>query len=283
MAAVTLALAVSLSGCAPDARKSGADASHSKSALAPGLAGKAGYHAPTVGSCWPAPADHSSLQPDWNVSQDGGPVKCSKPHQLYTAAVVALPGSVPRDEYSQGQFNQDVYTAGEQACVDFIKKNIGTPDDQNGRFEYKSYLPVKKDWAAGARWVRCDLIVFKLGSSIDAPDLENLPSYATLKGQFAAHDFDLCTNVAGGTVAKGPRAAGAVFASCDNAQWTYFHYFSDNNPNPSYPTPAQFKAEFQALCTQFGTASGAHVVPWYPSRQDWADGDQGFECWGTYM
>jgi hypothetical protein len=281
MAALALALTVSLSGCATTF---GTSLAHTKAPAKTGLVGKAAHNAPKVGSCWRGADQHGVPQLDWDLEDDSAPVNCSRPHQLYTGAVLPLPSTTSNIESSQGQINAYVYDPAQQACSNYIQKNLGGPDDQNGRFEFKVYLPSEADWAAGARWVRCDLTVFKVGSPVADPELENLPSFATLKHQIQSdsHQFDLCTNVPGGTVAAGPRAAGAVFASCSgDPQWTFFHYFGDGATDPSYPTPAEFKAQFEAQCAPFGAASGAHAVPWYPTPKEWADGTHGFECWGT--
>ena len=286
MAALALALTVSLSGCMTifggSPGQSGGLAPHSKAPAKTGLTGKAAQDAPKVGSCWRGTYEQGAPQVDSSASGDAGPVNCSDMHQLYTYAVLPLPRTLPKVEISHGVIDSGVYDAGVRACVAYIDKHIGRTDDQNGRLDYKNYLPSESDWAGGARWVSCDLTVFRLGSLVAAPELENLPTFVTLKRQAKTHEFDLCTNVPGVTAAAGPRAAGAVFASCSgNPEWTYFHYFGDNATNPSYPTPAEFKAQFEALCTPFGAASGAHVVPWYPTAEEWADGTQGFECWGT--
>jgi hypothetical protein len=131
--------------------------------------------------------------------------------------------------------------------------------------------------------VRCDLIVFRVGSLIADPELENLPTFATLKRQIKSdsHQFDLCTTVPGGTVDQGPRAAGAVFASCHSPQWTLFHYFLDDSSGTAYPTLTQWQAQYEAECAPFGVASGARAVPLYPSAKEWEGGNHGFECWGT--
>jgi hypothetical protein len=280
MAAVALALTVSLSGCATTF---GTSLAHTKASTKTGLVGKAAHGAPKVGSCWRAKDEHGVPQADWVVAVDGAPVNCSKTHQLYTVAVLPLPSTTPKVESSHGQINGYVYAPAEQACVTYIKKSIGSPDDQNGRFEYKPYLPSEADWKAGARWVRCDLTAFKVGSLVADPELENLPTFATLKHQIDSdsHQFDLCTNVPGGTVAQGPRAAGAVFASCDSPQWALLHYVPGNSTSTAYPTLAQWQAQYEAECAPFGIASGARAVPVYPSAKDWADGNHGFECWGT--
>lgn len=278
MAALALAVTVSLSGCATAI---GTSTAPTKASTKTGLVGKAAHGAPNVGSCWRAKDAHGVPEADWVVAVDGGPVNCSTTHQLYTVAVLPLPNTTPNVETSQGHINGDVYAPAEKACVTYITKNIGSPDDQNGRFEYKPYLPSEADWKAGARWVRCDLTVFKVGSLVADPELEDLPTFATLKHQIDSdsHQFDLCANVPGGTAAQGPRAAGAVFASCDSAQWTLFHYFPVNST--AFPTLTQWQAQYDAQCAPFGVASGTRAVPLYPSAQEWADGNHGFECWGT--
>ena len=75
MAALALALTVSLSGCATTF---GTSPAHTKAPTTTGLVGKAAHGAPKIGSCWRAKDGHGVPQADWVVADDGGPVSCSK-------------------------------------------------------------------------------------------------------------------------------------------------------------------------------------------------------------
>jgi hypothetical protein len=199
-------------------------------------------------------------------------------------AVLPLESSHPGAEFNaQDTLEPSILTDAQSTCEHYQDEHIGRVDNQDGRFYYKAFVPVRSEWNAGARWVRCDIHVIKIGSTLAHPALENLPSYATLKKQLRSDpsQFDLCASVPGGTIAAGPRASGAVYASCTgNPQWQLLEYL--NLPVPSdgfpYPSASQWKSYFETECVTLADPTQV-PVPIYPTKAEWADGNYGFECW----
>jgi hypothetical protein len=239
---------------------------------------------PTAGLCWRATYDGAIRYADWDPVDNCGPVSCSKTHQLYTFAVLPLALQHSGQEFnSSDTLITSIRSDAEATCQNYLDERVGQVDNQDGRFELKTFVPLRAEWKAGARWVRCDLNVFKIGSRLSDPTLENLPSFATLKGELTSDpaQFDLCSTVPGGSIADGPRASNAVFASCKgNPQWQMVRYahLPGVAAGAAYPTPGEWAASFQALCAPMVDAR--HVaVPIYPTKTEWAGQTYAFECW----
>jgi Septum formation len=254
---------------------------HSSAGASPVDAGK-----PSAGQCWRATYDGAIQYADWNPVDNGGPVSCSKTHQLYTFAVLPLALQHSGEEFNSSDVLVSAISSDADAtCQNYLDERVGRVDNQNGRFQLKAFVPLRAEWQKGARWVRCDLNVFKIGSRLSDPTLEDLPSFATVKGELTSDpgQFDLCSSVAGGTVVDGPRATGAVFASCTgNPQWQMLRYahMPGAASGAAYPTPAAWASAFQELCAPLAGA-GQVAVPIYPTKTQWAGGTYAFECWAA--
>ena len=281
VAALAAAAGMLLAGCSATrgAYTETREPLHGSASVLPVDAGK-----PTAGLCWRATYDGAIQYADWNPADNGGPVSCAKTHQLYTYAVLPLALTHSGTEFdSSDTLVASIASDASDTCSNYLDDNVGQVDNQDGRFEYKPFVPLRSEWKAGARWVRCDINVFKIGSSLSDPTLENLPSFSTLESELSSDpgQFDLCTSVSGGSISGGPRAPNAVFASCaGDPQWRMIRYahLPDIAAGAPYPTAAAWADAFQTLCSPL--VDSKHVaVPVYATKSEWANQNYAFECW----
>jgi hypothetical protein len=234
---------------------------------------------PKTGECWAGSFKGEDSYGNWN---GGAAVSCSAKHELYTFAVKHL-----EDAHSGALFTsagyvhdaiwQDAFNTCDDAETDLRADLDGT--DQRDTLE--TYLPESKQWNAGARWVRCDIGILALGSSVAHPQFEDLPAVAELRSEFKSTPklFDFCTTIpVDGS--GGPKGKDAVYANClDNPQWM----FVDDDAllpgsDDGYPSKASMTADYQRLCASKYADATHQTYPYYPSRSEWKEYET-FECW----
>ena len=117
--------------------------------MAPAVAATAD---PAVGEC----RDLTRAQVDAGRT-DAPPVDCSGPHRTETFAVGTVPASFPGPATASVRQRID---AVEQACTrERMDAYLGLQADFPNRFEAIGAFPSPAQWDAGARWVRCDLVL----------------------------------------------------------------------------------------------------------------------------
>lgn len=273
IAALTLALAVSLSGCAALAGH-GTGKSTSSSHHTPKVSA-ADKGKPTEGECWTATIKTANV-PSWTHP----PVDCAKPHQLYTFAVPQLEQTHQRGEYAtSGNVADSLYSDAWQTCghhLTDVFPNLAYPS----RIELSAHIPSVSQWQKGARWVRCDMAVIAVGSPLASPEFENLPDYGGLRdtGVNDTYAFNYCTNE---PITGSPAPSGAVFADCTtNPTWLLYGYQTIPEPSgDTYPTAAQLTAAYENTCKKPHADAGQLTYPIYPSASDWQNGDENLQCW----
>jgi Septum formation len=236
---------------------------------------------PRTGECWQASFDYAEEYATWGASPA---VRCDEAHQLYTFAVSTLSqihkGKLfDKSGYPYQAIADDAYFT----CGGAEEIQLPTFDDTVARVRLEAYLPTEEQWDAGARWVRCDVGVYKFGSSVANPTFEDLPSIAALNRAIkdAPTQFDFCVDDPGGLGSGGPKGGSAVYADCRGGpEWKFqtYQYITTGQDN-TYPTPAEMNAQFELSC-QHAYADSTHVTyAYYPSKSDWDGGDQELECW----
>jgi hypothetical protein len=275
LTAVALALAVTLSGCAAIAGKvieRGAVASRTATLA---------KERPIKGECWQGTLTYDGYA-NWGTRP---PVPCGKQHQLYTFAVLALEGIHTGKLFTKsGYAYEAIENDAIQTCDRAKQSDLPAYDDATSRVYIESYLPEENEWDAGARWVRCDIAVVKVGSSVKHPAFEYLPVFAALRATMkdAPSQFNFCVNDPGGLGPGGPKGSNAIYADCrNNPQWTLAGYKDIvTGTGGAYPTPAQMKAQYQLSCVSQYADSTHITYPYYPSKTDWdTNGDEQYECW----
>ena len=256
-------------------------AAASKAAAKAAAKAKADKGKPTKGECWQATLKYADAYANWGSRR---PVSCDQPHQLYTYAVVTLDQAHKGSEFTKaGYVRSAVWDDALDTCSSKDNVDLDDFDETGGRLYPESYLPDEDRWKAGARWVRCDIAVLAVGSSVAHPSLGNLPSYASLlkAAQETTSPYGFCVNVPGGIGSGGPKGKNAVYADCtDNPQWRLQGNETIVAPtNDDYPTAAELNAAYLVSCKNL-YADATHITyPYYPSKNAWDDGTNTLECW----
>jgi hypothetical protein len=101
------------------------------------------------------------------AAHDGPPVSCQGPHGMETFAVGVLPPELAAAPYPWlGEDLKHVQTAADATCTtDALDAYLGVPREATlaglrrpvDSIRFTSYIPTRQAWAAGERWLRCDL------------------------------------------------------------------------------------------------------------------------------
>lgn len=181
-AVATVALTVVLAACSGGDAGSDGDAPPSPS----GTAGEAATDpAPTppppAGACYDLDFDQAT-----SASVDADPVPCTQPHTALTVAV--LDGVDPDDT-----------SATARACTRRVHRFLGGDRQTRrlSRFTPVWFTPTADDVAAGARWVRCDVVA--VAGSQTLAELPGGPMTRGVLDRPRARSFALCATAAPGT------------------------------------------------------------------------------------
>ena len=236
---------------------------------------------PHTGQCWQATFKDVDGYANWG----GRPaIACSTPHDLYTFAVPTLKAVHKGKLFDKKGFAYDfIENDAFDTCTGAENAELSSVDELAVRLVVETYLPEEPAWNAGARWVRCDIGVLKVGNSVTHPDFEVLPTQSTLNAVMrdAPEQFDFCVNDPGGVGSGGPKGVNAVYADCrDNPDWKLNHYQEVlSGSSGMFPPPAEMKAQYERGCESAYTDATHITYPYYPSTSDWSSGVQQIECW----
>jgi hypothetical protein len=233
---------------------------------------------PVTGQCWRSSYAHAIDNYNWGA---GDSVPCWTSHQLYTYAVVAVSSSAQTWGSSSGDIDQTIDDQARSAChTHYLDLVTQVPPDARVIEVY--FVPSESQWRAGARWIRCDLGVLKIGSSFEHPSFSTLPSQISVlvtqiaehRGQFA--DCVLTTDSSGNL---GPYDdPKATIADCTkNYQWRMQNFFSMGTSD-SYPSDDEISAIDQLRCGDQAPSPNDWVT-YVPTREQWSSGDHLGECW----
>jgi Septum formation len=132
---------------------------------------------PAFGTCWELRTSGFGTALDQPKRRP-----CSRPHDVETVWVAtnALPTSRPYPTLAQTENSSGVVgTALDDAC-DYITVDTYLGDEAGRHVPYVSWearLPSREQWAAGARWIRCDVVY-----GVDRPQLAPGRMSGGLKG-----------------------------------------------------------------------------------------------------
>lgn len=150
------------------------------------------------------------------------------------------------------------------------------------RLFFTEFVPDSAQWAAGARWVRCDIGMIAFGSKYDDPALQNLPSIASIRRSIETNPetFVHCSNDPQGPNA-GPYSKDAVWANCEkDPEWMHVDGFqAPLDASHDYPSQAAMTAIYVNRCEDAWTNATHITFAYYPTRADWDNGDEAIECW----
>lgn len=271
--ATTLALAVMLGGCflLPEGQ---AEPSPTASAEAePGD--------PEVGDCWTT-MDYNWAM--WDTWRGDPAIDCEEDHQSYTYAVLDSLGDLDEIYGPSGWVLDDAFQLAFDGCYEALDEFMGTPIGDASRLGAKYFLPTKAEWKHGARWLRCDVLVTKIGSSVFEQVYADLPDDASdLVDAIddAADYFDVCVDTAEGFTGYGPYfSESAVYSSCSrDPMWRLdgFETIPDdyNTEYPGDDAMAQFAADGCLADMDPSQWGYAH----FPDADTWFSGDRSVTCW----
>ena len=235
---------------------------------------------PKVGDCWTVDFSQSQKFEDW----EGTPaVACSKQHQSYTYAVGKITQSFTGSWLdSKGNIRTDVDRAAYNVCKAEQHKILPNLSTMDALLYPAYYVPSIALWNGGARWVRCDLAEIRVGSTVAAPTLTNLPTrfsdlVSTLKSD--PKKFALCEN---DPASNGPDGAQTTYADCTRAaDWTFVvQLVLPGNTNAAYPGAAQLKKTGNADCLARIQTPGHDVFAETPDKTAWEKyADRTLDCW----
>lgn len=269
MAALVLAVAVVVSGCAADPSPA--------FWRVPDVAPTVDPHGtPAVGSCRLLTA--TALAADIDATP---PVDCTAPHNSETVQVGTLSGAAATN--AEPFRNIAARRAAFTACDETASEHLGA-DWRTGRVAVTWYFPTVAQWQAGARWFRCD--VYEKTTLMQPRVVTRTSSLRdTLRG---ARPLALtCANDTGTTSAVIDEM---YYLPCTTPLTTEFSgTFSLDPPTRPYPGDAEANRLALAGCKNVGARylgvsanrirSGAVWIYSGPANRDnWAIGDRVFRC-----
>jgi hypothetical protein len=234
-----------------------------------------------VGDCWEV--DYSDLY-DWATWDGDGPVDCSDEHQSYTFVMPDLGEEFGNDWFTDdGGVAPEIALAGIDKCRAALKEDFGRPDEAL-LVQLYFFVPTVVEVKAGARWVRCDLAVTKIGSATSNPRVVDLPE--DIEDLVAELDdnpeqFELCTDVPDDKLNDGPYADGSVYADCtDEVSWRQGVSASYPGGNEAeYPGDDAMTAFWMMTCGIKPADTDWYVFA--PDADSWTQGHRDVECWTT--
>ncbi len=242
---------------------------------------------PVVGECWAASVSTITDYTDWTGSD---PVPCTQRHDSYTYRVHKLAGLYEaswQKPGTDGEVRSDVADDAWSTCSDGLSDFLPGIDDRDYRIYFSYFLPSLAQWKAGARWDRCDVSVITLGSRLDSPHFDPLPSriarfVADFSANPAAYAYCVDTAEAATTDSDPFGSSTARLSDCTkHPQWHQADndYFPQDADAP-FPTSDEIDAFVARVCGP-PLKDGVVTVAYPPSEDSWATGDRLVECWSA--
>jgi Septum formation len=235
---------------------------------------------PAVGECWRATFEQTQKTEDW----EGSPaISCGKAHQSYTFAMTKLAKKFTYRSWltSGGNIRSDVDQSAYEACRARQRAELPGVTTKEALLAPTYYLPSTALWAAGQRWVRCDITLIKVGSTVAEPKLADLPAFAELVSTLKTNPvkYALCED---DPASNGPDGAQTTYADCTGpADLTFLAELAmagaDGAPYPGLAALTKIGA---TQCAALKVPAGHVVVAEPPLKSDWTKyDDRSLDCW----
>jgi hypothetical protein len=126
------------------------------------VADAAGGGKPSVGECRNITANQAGAH-----TNTTSPIACTKAHDDRVIAVPDLPNGVSWP----GLSDQQILKQGIKACGPALRRTLGQTDKVRDRsaYDFVFFEPTAKQIAAGARWLRCDIVLLHGTTLADLP------------------------------------------------------------------------------------------------------------------
>ena len=229
---------------------------------------------PTIGDCWMSTSFPEVYESSYYEA--GQKVPCSSSHDSVTFHVEALPADMHMFYEPGATFG---HTAGTYDEVDLIQDKCGealiqTFSSSKTRLNWMWFLPDPFAWAAGARWLRCDVFVSKVGSLVGTEGAEVIYyGIDALQSRHANNDFQLCVNLGD---SGNPLAGDARYADCDGS-WDQMLIAEKDlaaDYSDGYPGESTVTSEANQFCSDAESDTYS-----YPNESGWEDGTSMIRCW----
>ena len=207
------------------------------------------FQAPVVGQC----SDLSRAELDL-PSYGEAPVDCAGPHTALVTAVAALPDGLAYD-------SADFTELALRTCYDAQREAAGASKlgVRLTAYAIGYFVPTAEQQAAGARWLRCDLVLLGGTELLPLPgrlDVGKFPYKLTVSRCLAGQDF-------------------AVTACSE--KHTYRATAAIRITAKRYPKEKAWKRLGTERCRS-ATSSRTYRFSW-PSKVDWKVGDRALVCY----
>lgn len=202
-------------------------------------------------------------------------VDCSAQHTAQTYYVGTLPASfgLPSEASQAARLS-----AGRPCTVAAMNSYLGLSDRQlPSRFQTVVLFPTDEQWAAGERWVRCDVVLqggLKLKSFTGTA--------AALVAATPAAQFNFCTPAE-------PNARATAAYPCLNPKKNWIKVLDKElgGPGSKFPGTSTVERKTRALCKKQGkTWNGGEKFPgWWaiwPTEVGWKEGKRSAQCFVPY-
>jgi hypothetical protein len=282
LAAVAVVIATALAGCSasggPSERQTTSTTVSATAAVPEITAAPAiDIAAPTVGQCWTLP--DTTFGNAWYTWAGGPAVDCAAVHTAVTLGVAAFSAE---EAYPVADV---AYSGPVRAVVDSVcyppsvdKQIVGT------RVYRYIYFPTAEQWAAGARWARCDLSILALGTTAGTALAPLTQSRDEILA--AAHtSYQKCLTQPGDAAKVGP-ARSSTDSTWVDCAGVYTWKFADGwkMTEAAYPGEKETKATEQQVCNSVrDVLHGKYAAVSWPTQADWDAGNRSVQCWISYL
>ena len=265
LAAAAMLLGLALSGCT--AAQSDPQNSDGQSSDDPTDVKAQVVEAPKIGACRVLqPADLAA------PSDDTATIPCTRPHNAETYAVGPFKGKLADASYDDPQLGAHVY----DLCSKAFMKFTGADESLALRsvVSWAWFRPTEDQWAAGARWFRCDVV----GGTDASAELVDLPK--TARGVLLGIPGDRWM-----ACVKGPTVSGAPTVPCTEPHdWRAVTTIVVGQPKDKYPGDRLVEVQSRDYC--HNSVGGwmnypidyKYAYTWF-HKADWELGNRRSICW----
>lgn len=227
--------------------------------------------APQVGACY----DYKAAVLD-EVSTPASAVDCNELHTAETYYVGRVGDSFGLP--SQASLAR-ILAAGQPCTVKAMNTYLGVPDRVlPSRFQTAVLFPTDEQWAAGERWVRCDVV---LQGGLQLRPFRG--TAAALVASAPPEQFDFCTP-------GEPNARATAAFPCRNPKKNWIKVLDRElgGPGTSFPGSSTVERKTRAICERQGKVwDGKVEFPgWWgiwPTQVGWKEGTRTAQCFVPYQ
>ncbi len=251
-----------------------------------GLAAGSGSGAPQVGECWNASDANAAAWVNWKGSKA---VNCSSSHVLYTYEVGKISGITAKSWASPTDPDQPtdaIQAASEKACK--LSKLLPNLKWNQLVVQGFFFIPSESQWAAGQRWVRCDVGLTRFDTDYTQQGLAKLPTKIQSLVTSVSSDpkrYVLCLDSQLPAQAAGPLSIPSYDRVVDctgDPQWELVGRgtlpLSVGSPFPTGSDAEQISSD---ICSKYATSADETWAAYLPSEtsKGTVGSDRQVDCW----